>query len=544
MKCFYAGIIVLILFFAVNCAGTHKSTSAKAPTSKREIKIDTEQVYRRKPSNVKSTIITIHSQEELLTLTKQIKKNMNAGYNEVKVIIDKGSYYFSDGMLSLSGMNDVDISIEGNNSVLYGCGSIVSDALSPNYAYLQDGKPTSLWTQVFQSGELVDVVDKDKKLCRIPITKGVKVEKGDAIQISQWFRCPTYEVSDVKSGYIYFVVPDLEYILSKLGWSVNYDQLYGRENPRYRIFPHHIQGRVFQSDVVNFINVSSFSGNLSIRGLHFIGSAYSSWKGVIRVSASQQTQVYITDCIFEGCRNPCVNIQNSSNVTVQDCLFRNNYQGCVVADDNCRNIAVCNNTFRGNGLGWTNSFNISLSGTDFLIKSNRLADFHYGGIGVGCWWNRELRNLVTGDVCDNELYYTPEFYGSFMQHSLMDGGAIYVLTKTDGITIRNNYIHDISGIKDNRGIFCDDGAKNVTITGNVIQRIQNSYCIDLRNVTFVAEKVPDHNTGNTCTDNLVDGDIRFYLRDESCKESNNKKIGDRGFKTMQAYRNWKRKISK
>ena len=126
----------------------------------------------------------------------------------------------------------------------------------------------------------------------------------------------------------------------------------------------------------------------------------------------------------------------------------------------------------------------------------------------------------------------------------MDSGVIYVWTQTDGITIHNNYIHDISGIKDNRGIFCDDGAKNVTITGNVIQRIQNSYCIDLRNVTFVAEKVPDHNIGNICTDNLVDGDIRFYLRDESCKESNNKKIGDRGYKTMKAYRNWKRKIRK
>ena len=124
----------------------------------------------------------------------------------------------------------------------------------------------------------------------------------------------------------------------------------------------------------------------------------------------------------------------------------------------------------------------------------------------------------------------------------MDSGAIYLWTQSDGIIIRNNYIHDIAGAKDNRGIFCDDGTKNVTIEGNVIQRIQNCYCIDLREVKSVAEKVQDHNTGNICRNNLVDGDIRFFIQDKSCRESGNKKIGDKGYTSMKAYRNWKNKI--
>lgn len=541
MRLFYTGLLAVIFCLFIDCAATSRQHVHEARTATSKETKATANHSSTPREQTKLTTIEIHSQEDFCSLPKQIKSAVSDGYDAINVNIAKGTYTFDEGHLTFSGFRNVDVSIEGNGSLFYGNGIQTSDNLSPDYAYLSDGQPTTFWSEVVQSAELIEVVDKQKNLCRIKKTAGVKVEKGDYIQISQWFRCPIYEVSEVKDGFIYFVATNLEYILTKLGWSVNYDHLYGGEKPRYRVFTHCTKKPTYQSKVVNFINVSDFSGTLSIHGFHFIGSAYSSWKGVIRISSSQQIQANVTNCTFEGCRNPCVNIQNSRHVVVRDCLFLRNYQGCVVADDDCKNIEVCNNTFLDNGLGWTNTFNISLSGTDFIINSNKLIDFHYGGIGVGCWWNRELNNLVTGDVYNNELYYTPEFYASFMQHSLMDGGAIYVLTQTDGVTIRNNYIHDISGVKDNRGIFCDDGAKNVTITGNVIQRIQNSYCIDLRKVTYVAEKVPDHNTGNTCTDNLVDGDIRFYLRDETCHESNNKKFGDRGYKTMKAYRNWKKK---
>ena len=37
---------------------------------------------------------------------------------------------------------------------------------------------------------------------------------------------------------------------------------------------------------------------------------------------------------------------------------------------------------------------------------------------------------------------------------------------------------------DNRGIFCDDGASNISIYGNVILNTPNSYCIDLRQGKF------------------------------------------------------------
>ena len=99
---------------------------------------------------------------------------------------------------------------------------------------------------------------------------------------------------------------------------------------------------------------------------------------------------------------------------------------------------------------------------------------------------------------------------------LMDTGAIYVGTQNTSLTIRNNYIHDISGPFDNRGIFCDDGTVNTTITGNRVQRVANSWCIDLRRDLSIEtrsdSKVRRVNVGNQVKDNQVDGRIRFEQR--------------------------------
>jgi hypothetical protein len=99
---------------------------------------------------------------------------------------------------------------------------------------------------------------------------------------------------------------------------------------------------------------------------------------------------------------------------------------------------------------------------------------------------------------------------------LMDTGAIYVYTQNASLEIRNNYIHDISGPYDNRGIFCDDGTVNTVIEGNTVLRIANSYCIDLRRALSVETRSDSHirkvNVGNRLGKNRTDGKIRFEQR--------------------------------
>jgi hypothetical protein len=77
------------------------------------------------------------------------------------------------------------------------------------------------------------------------------------------------------------------------------------------------------------------------------------------------------------------------------------------------------------------------------------------------------------------------------------------------VTISNNYIHDIAGIKSNNGIFCDDGAKGITLSGNRIERIHGGYDINLRWCETYKADVPDHNSGNRIFNNQTTGKVRF-----------------------------------
>ena len=104
----------------------------------------------------------------------------------------------------------------------------------------------------------------------------------------------------------------------------------------------------------------------------------------------------------------------------------------------------------------------------------------------------------------------------------MDSGAIYVSTQNDNVIIRYNYICNYSGILDNRGIFCDDGARNITIYGNIIYGIDNGFCIDSRQVEDADKSVRLNNTNNVIEENYLQGSIRF---EGSADDNNGCKYG-------------------
>jgi len=162
-----------------------------------------------------------------------------------------------------------------------------------------------------------------------------------------------------------------------------------------------------------------------------------------------------------------------------------------------------------------NSFCISCHGNDFLISGNSFEDFGYGGIACGVGYKSKKTELCMGIVEDNTLSYSQEYLDNLKDHSLMDSGAIYLSTKSDGIIIRNNRVKNYSGSYYNRGIFCDDGAYNFELYGNVITGITNGYCIDSwRNAGVEEAKTPGtgiqrSNVNISIHDNIIDGNIRF-----------------------------------
>ena len=75
----------------------------------------------------------------------------------------------------------------------------------------------------------------------------------------------------------------------------------------------------------------------------------------------------------------------------------------------------------------------------------------------------------------------------------------------------NNSIHDVRGYTNNRALFIDDGAGNITVEGNVISGTRLNYSIDARytksETPGVGEK--DVSVNNILKNNVVMGRVRW-----------------------------------
>lgn len=117
---------------------------------------------------------------------------------------------------------------------------------------------------------------------------------------------------------------------------------------------------------------------------------------------------------------------------------------------------------------------------------------------------------------------------------LSDSGAIYISTNNQKCTVRFNTIKNIGGHGSNRGIFCDDGAYNLSIYGNIISKIENSYDIDSRNCTNITyRKTPDKynfNTNNFIAYNICEKSIKVegnsVIKENKCRFIHNIIIGN------------------
>lgn len=466
--------------------------------------------------------IFINSSKEFNQINEQLQKSIAKGTNQIFIKFAQGEYVYNEGHISVHDIDNKSVSIllDGNNSVFWGSNELIYSGRNPINSYSIDGKIASLWSDVVQSDEEIQIVnDGDRKIFKVKKMPDVIAHPGDFIQISQWFRTSIYKIIEISDEYLFFDDSFL-YEWMRRDWDVNYDLKYGKKLPRYRIFDASSDVVTEQHDPVSFFRVKNCSvAEIRFKNVNLYGSSYSANKGVIDISDSAAGIILIDSCNFEGCNSPCVMIRASENVCVNACSFNDNSYGCVLGDDRCVDSRVTNCSFTRNGGGWTNSFNVRLSGSRFLIADNVFSDFNYGAICVGDWWGNPKNGDVSGIVENNEIFYSLQYYRNYWKHTLMDGGAVYVMTKNDDIHIRYNRIYNIKGMKDYRGIFCDDGTCNVKIYGNVVTGIGGSNAIDLRYVPTV-ETNPNYdfgkvNIGNVLIYNFIDGGIKFEGRNSA-----------------------------
>ena len=278
-----------------------------------------------------------------------------------------------------------------------------------------------------------------------------------------------------------------------------------------------------------FLNIHNTDiGSIMLSGLEFRGNAAVDQSHLIGVYDCRCESFSIQGCKFSDIKGSVFSAEFTDHVEFRDNTFRNCNRHVLSTAFTCRNARFHGNRFDRCGCDWGPWACIIACGDGYRISGNQISNFGYVGIFVGGLESMLAGNEPGGIIEDNTLWHDPLFLEDMLSCTMMDSGAIYISICNDVAIVRRNYIHDIGGIKDNRGIFCDDGARNFDIYDNIILNISNSYSIDSRRVPESDGARIRHNVGNKIHDNLVNAPIRFEGNeaDDRCRLGTNYLLRD------------------
>lgn len=447
--------------------------------------------------------ILVNSQADFDRLQDDVRRELRQKPAELTISFRPGTYHFRNNQLFLG--QDVDcpgtrLVIEGNGAVLVGT------------------VPEITMTSFFRADRLVEVVDAGEKLCRIWTRNRLDAPGKLYVQVTSWYRLFTGEVTQVKGRYLYFTADKLD--RSGLSYNINGDFSYAGQRPRVRLV------RVQEPDDPVSTPVFNFTGcsfrEVDISGFTFNGNAGRRMTDpdnfLIRFYSCKLCSACVHGCTFQSIRSDVIRIAYTGGVEVRGCQFRDCSRIGVLSYNHSSGTRVVDNVFEGKGLDPEAEVTacVKVEGTDYLVSGNRFVDYGCCAIMAGMHFTAPMEYPSSGIIERNEIFQTDVCRKEAGMSLLMDTGAIYVYTQNASLEIRDNYIHDIAGPYDNRGIFCDDGTVNTYLHDNQVLRIANSWCIDLRRVTSVEtrsdSKIRQVNVGNRMEKNQVDGRIRFEQR--------------------------------
>ena len=453
--------------------------------------------------------IIVKNQSDFDRLTVAVNELLVSG-KDVEVSIRKGVYYYSEKHLLLKDINKPGLSvrIKGNGAVLLPKAAEDND-ITPYVAVIRNLQDVNPWSDMYNSTEKVSVIDATKKLCRIKRGESLNAKEGDYILLTKWYTSGLYKIEKVERDYIFFTAPNTRYRENYGEYDVNFDYVYNKSFPRYKLLMiDKVADNCYVCSSSSFLATqNSLFTKVELSGLTFVGG--SGQESVIKFDGVKSNDIKLANCHFKDLRNKAIAGIGTDNIAIDKCTFSNCYSLVVTTDENCSNFVVKNCEWEECGQLLENPSCIIASGTNYLIKDNSFVDFYGRALTLGVYFSKGNSVHSSGVVENNEFYFTSSFLESAHQNLLMDNGAIYVNTLNEHLEIRNNYIHDFAGAGDNRGIFLDDGAKNVKVTGNMIINIPNGAAISARRVKGVEKTVGAANVGNVIQGNVLDGTVRF-----------------------------------
>lgn len=501
------------------------------------------------PSHAK--IININNQEQFDDLEETILSLISSGETNIDIHLAPTTFYFGENHLNLNNIKNkhLNLTLKGNGTVITATGRNYTDNQSYMRPFNTDkafvtlqGDDIPIWSQTYQADRLIEVVDEQTKLCELTCSKisdkTAEQCSNTYIYITQWFKSNTYKVKEITNGKIKFTATDLSYNQGRQCYSINLDYGFGKAMPRFKLCNngndnnylltidhnkiHLPQGSdtIHECSATRFMRLANCElAHVEICNISFAGNK-NSRNALIEICATNNENITISNCLFKAIHSTVIKIDSTNNFLLEKSLFTQCHRDGIVASRSA-NTQIAHNTFKLMGLGSNNNFCIRISGKDFKATHNELTDFGYGGIAAGTWWGTPKTTPVTGTIAYNHLFFTPTYFNQAPHDLLMDSGAIYLYTQCDSVAVNHNFIHDYTGAYQNRGIFCDDGAKNLTINSNIIINTPNSYSIDSRRSLGIETEKNSHvdtvNINNHIAGNITTSPIRLEGRDKKSR---------------------------
>lgn len=494
------------------------------------------------------TNLVVSNQTDFDRLQDIITSLVDKG-ERINITLSSGTYTFNEYHITLKDIDasETKIHIHGKGAILipqgheYHDGEDYQGAFSVKNSWMSGARDVETWSSVRYADGLIEILDVAEKRCRLKAKEALSTNtdfNNAYILIPHWYQSNVYKIDKIEGTDIYFTANNLKES-SFGGYNVNDDYNYGKKGIRYKLcnletgddYLRIIDGKVHLPKGINtvwegtthrFLTIQNCRfASIDISGLQFQGNAYAESNPAVHVKNSKCKEIRIHKCGFYGMRGNVISITATPNVIIDNNKFEDCYYNGIKSDNASANTVVEKNKFNSMGKRMNNTFCVVCRGTDYHVVDNVFLNYGYGGVGVGVWYKSKMKQPCCGIIENNELSFDQDYLNTIDNYSIMDGGAIYLWTKNAHSVIRYNYIHGFSGMKSNRGIFCDDGAYNFEIYGNVIMDVANSRCIDSRRITKVENsKTPESgidkaNVNIVIRDNIVDGSIRFEAHEEA-----------------------------
>lgn len=329
-----------------------------------------------------------------------------------------------------------------------------------------------------------------------------------------------HRVVMVKDGWLYFHL-DSDDLHSDCNPNVDWNRY--KVRPRYRLINnpvskgvHVVNGRIYIPKQYQKVSIRKGARLLTVKNCHFNSMVVSGFKidgcgmdWVMAVNNSRfETGMFITNNhICHINYYGAIILKNSDNVVISENTITDTRNGAIYMEQG-NGTTICGNHLKN--IGWMlNTMAIKGSGDRLHICDNVIEDFNYSAISVGSRAATRDSIILNYIIERNVIRHNVEYNKNYITNTLSDGGGIYTGPSCTSGIIRNNVIIGIKGIHSNRGIFLDDGAKNLSIYGNLILNTANSYDIDLRKSNVFMKTIPDHNTNNVIFHNILTGGYRF-----------------------------------